>query len=54
MFDDFSNNRKYALAWLLLAVLFAFALHINVVVRQGAVPRGAVEGAVKVPAGKVK
>ena len=41
--DDFSNNRKYALAWLLLAVLFAFALQINVIVRQGAVPGSAVE-----------
>jgi hypothetical protein len=44
---DFSNNRKYALAWVLLAVLFAFALHVNVVIRQGAVPGG-------VPVGKVK
>ena len=48
--DDFSNNRKYALAWVLLAVLFAFALHVNVVIRQGAFPKGAVEG----PVGKVK
>ncbi len=50
MNTDFSNNRKYALAWVLLAVLFAFALHVNVVIRQGAVPKGAVEG----PAGRVK
>jgi hypothetical protein len=60
MFDDFSNNRKYALAWVLLAVLFAFALQINVIVRQGAVPGGAVPGgavpggAAESPAGKVK
>ncbi len=47
MFDDFSNNRKYALAWVLLAVLFAFALHVNLVIRQGAAPGNA-------PAGKVK
>jgi hypothetical protein len=44
---DFSNNRKYALAWVLLSVLLAFSLHIHVVVRQGAVPGNA-------PAGKVK
>jgi hypothetical protein len=45
--DDFSNNRKYALAWVLLAVLFAFALHVNVVIRQGAAPGGVSVGKVK-------
>ena len=44
MFDNFRNNRTYALAWVLLAGLFAFALHINVVVRQGVAPGVAVPG----------
>jgi hypothetical protein len=40
MFDDFKDNRTYALAWVLTAVALAFAIAVNVHVTQGLQPRG--------------
>ena len=34
MFNNFKDNRTYALAWLLTAVALAFAIAVNVHVRN--------------------
>jgi hypothetical protein len=49
MFNDFKDNRTYALAWVFTAVALAFAIAINVHVSQGLQPRG-----VSVPANSGK
>ncbi len=40
MFDDFKDNRVYALAWVLTAVALAFAVAVNVEVQNMGKTRG--------------